>query len=231
MLARPQQTTEVGPYRIDTVKTGRWRQNAYIIQHSPSHEIILIDPGDEEETILEKLDAQGQTPRFVLLTHGHFDHVGALEAVCQRYGLPFYLHSKDYRLLQHAALYAMSFDKRTVAIPESYTALEDARLEWSAGPVNFIHTPGHTNGGVCYHWEGLCFTGDTLLNKLVGRTDLPGSDGKGLRQSIDRMLECLPAETMLFPGHGGPWPVSKARAWWKQNRDNPPEYAMEGMPT
>lgn len=229
MLERAHQTTEVGSYRIDTIKTGRWRQNAYIIQHSPSRDILLIDPGGEEELILGLLDAKGLSPRFVLLTHGHFDHVGALEAVCQHYDLPFYIHSEDYRLLQRATLYAMSFDRRTVAIPKGYAALEDARLEWSGDPVNFIHTPGHTNGGVCYHWGGLCFTGDTLLNKLVGRTDLPGSDDKGLVQSVDRVLDAVSPETLLFPGHGGPWPVSKARAWWKQNRDNPPEYAMEGI--
>lgn len=229
MAARVHHKTEVGAYRIDTIKSGRWRQNAYVVQHSPSDEIIVIDPGGEEKIILELLDAGRLPPRFVLLTHGHFDHVGALAAVCRRHDLPFYLHSKDLRLLQRATLLAMSFERRTVDIPDGYVALEDAGPEWAAGPVNFIHTPGHTDGSVCYHWAGLCFTGDTLFHKLVGRTDLPGSDGKGLRRSIDRMLAGLPADTVLFPGHGRPWRVAEARDWWQKNRDNPPEYAMEGF--
>jgi hydroxyacylglutathione hydrolase len=229
MAAGTHQTVEAGAYRIDMIKTGRWRENSYIVRHTPSNDLILIDPGGEEEAILELVESHGATPKLVLLTHGHFDHVGALDSVCRRYDLPFYIHSHDHRLLRRAPLYAMSFERRILTIPKGYAAVDGAALEWSGDPVECIHTPGHTNGSVCYHWNGLCFTGDTLLNKMVGRTDLPGSDGEDLRPSIDRLLDAMSPETILFPGHGGPWPVSKARDWWREKRDNPPQYAMEGM--
>jgi hydroxyacylglutathione hydrolase len=215
-------------YQIETIKTGRWRENSYILQHLVSSDIVLIDPGNDVDSIVKSIELMEGTPKFVLLTHGHFDHVGALDEICTRYEIPFYIHSGDHRLLQRATLYAMSFERQVVNIPDGYHPLETSTPSWSGEPVQFIHTPGHTDGGVCYFWEGICFTGDTLLNKLVGRSDLPGSSGEGLKASVEHLLKSLPYDALLFPGHGGTWTVADARSWWQKNADEPPQYAMEG---
>ena len=225
----PDRTYDVGDFRVGTVKTGRWKENASVVLHKSSSEVVLVDPGDAPERIIDMISAFGASLRLILLTHAHFDHVGGLEALCRHYGLPFHLHGGDLPLLRRAPLYAMSFERRVITVPKEHITLDDAVLDWRGGSISYIHTPGHTDGGVCYHWDGLCFTGDTLMRRMVGRTDLPGSSGAGLAASISRLLETLALETVIFPGHGGPWTVAEARDWWAENSANPPEYAMEGV--
>jgi len=225
----PDRENEIGDYRIASVKTGRWRENCYVVQHRPSGEALIIDPGEEADRIVATVRAYDAAPRFILLTHAHYDHVGALDGVCREFGLPFHIHSNDLPLLRRATLYAMSFERRVVTVPKTHVAVEGADLTWGGDPIEVTHTPGHTDGGVCYRVGGLCFTGDTLMKRLVGRTDLPGSSGGGLVASVSELLDGLTPETTLFGGHGGPWTVAEARDWWAANRDDPPEYAMEGM--
>ncbi|MEQ9360753.1 MAG: MBL fold metallo-hydrolase, partial [Rhodospirillales bacterium] len=174
-----------------TVKTGRWKENAYVVQHVPSGEAVLVDPGDDAERIMGVITAFDASPRVILLTHAHFDHIGALDVLCREYGLPFHMHSRDQPLLRRASLYAMSFERRIITVPDAHVPLEGAELDWEGAPIDYVHTPGHTDGGVCYHWDGLCFTGDTLMKRLIGRTDLPGSSGVGLSESISQLLETL----------------------------------------
>ncbi len=219
--------TEIGDSRVINVKTGRWRQNTYIVQHTPSGEVLVVDPGEESPAVMEAIDDAGR-PSLILLTHAHYDHVGGLAAVCDKFDLGFYMHSGDAKLLRRAPLYAMSFDRRVVTVPAGHVAVEDNPLSWAGAAIRVIHTPGHTEGGVCYDMGGMCFTGDTLMCRLVGRSDLPGSSGKGLRRSIDALLEALAPATLLFGGHGRPWSVSDARDWWRKNRDAAPAFDMEG---
>lgn len=93
--------------------------------------------------------------------------------------------------------------------------------------IRFVHTPGHTTGSVCYYWDGMAFSGDILLFEKTGRTDLPGSSPAQLAGSITKLLGVLPDRTMLFPGHGRPWPLDLARAWWKKKQTNPNKYKEE----
>ena len=225
----PDRECQVGDYRVATVKTGRWKENAYVVQHVPSGEAVLVDPGDDAERIMDTIAAFDASPRVILLTHAHFDHIGALDVLCREYSLPFHMHSRDQPLLRRASLYAMSFERRIITVPDAHVPLEGAGLDWKGAPISYVHTPGHTDGGVCYHWGGLCFTGDTLMKRLIGRTDLPGSSGLGLSESISRLLETLAPETLMFPGHGGTWTVAEAREWWAVNQADPPEYLMEGF--
>lgn len=225
-MAAPR-VTEVGECRVTTVKTGRWRQNTYIVNHQPTCDVIVIDPGEETPEVMEAIDTVGR-PSLIILTHAHYDHVGGLAAVCGKYGLDFHMHSGDTKLLRRAPLYAMSFDRRVVTVPVGHVAVEETKLAWGGGAIGVMHTPGHTEGGVCYDTNGMCFTGDTLMCRLVGRSDLPGSSGQGLKQSIDALLAALDPDTLLFGGHGRPWPVADARDWWQANRDAAPAFDMEG---
>jgi len=218
---------EVGDYQIQTIPSGRWRQNGYIIHHIPSSHLLLIDPGGEEKTVLEGIQQKGGNLSNIILTHAHYDHVGALNAVCSDLDLPFILHRADYRLLRQAPLYGISFEKREIQIPHHHNFLDDVTLEWLGEPIQVFYTPGHTKGSVCYHCGNIAFTGDTILHEMVVRTDLPGSNLEVLSASITDLLEELPAETWLFPGHGNPWQVKEARVWWEQHCHDPPEYMGE----
>jgi hydroxyacylglutathione hydrolase len=218
---------EVGDYQIQTITSGRWRQNGYIVHHLPSSQLLLIDPGGGENMLLEGIQQKGTNLSHILLTHAHYDHVGALKAVCSYFDLPFILHRADYRLLRQAPLYGISFEKREIQIPSHHQFLDSVTLEWHGDSIQVFHTPGHTHGSVCYHCGNIAFTGDTILHEMVVRTDLPGSDLDILSASITYLLEELHAETWLFPGHGDPWQVKEARVWWEQHCHNPPEYMEE----
>ena len=124
------------------------------------------------------------------------------------------MHKDDARLLKSAPNYALAFEKKSVEISKNYLFLGADNLEWSGEQINVMHLPGHTPGSVCYYFGGMAFSGDILLKDYVGRTDLPGSDGRALEKSISNMLGSLPNGTLIFPGHGEPWSVSEATAWW-----------------
>ncbi len=225
----PDRQHDLGDCRVLAVKTGRWKENAYVVVHRPSRDALVIDPGGEADRLSDLIAGEDAHPSLILLTHAHFDHVGALDDLCRRYDQGFYMHDGDAKLLRRAGLYAMSFERRAVTVPATYQSLDGADLAWAGGEIAVIPTPGHTDGSVCYDLGGLCFTGDTLMKRLIGRTDLPGSSGGDLKASVTRLLDQLTPETTLFGGHGAPWTVDEARAWWAEQGDSPPEYAMEGV--
>ena len=103
------QALSVGDYQIETIKSGRWKQNGYLIQHLPSSDLLLIDPGGEENQILKAIENTGGNLRLILLTHAHYDHVGALKPICDQFDMPFFMHAADRRLLRQAPLYGASF--------------------------------------------------------------------------------------------------------------------------
>ena len=137
------------------------------------------------------------------------------------------MHEADRRILRQAPLYGVSFEKIEIQVPENYRFLASEDLKWKGDPIQFLHTPGHTPGGVCYYWKGIAFTGDVLLHKQTITTNLPGANQEELKISITQLLELLPEDTLIFPGHGSPWFVKDARVWWEKNSDNPPVYLEE----
>jgi hydroxyacylglutathione hydrolase len=215
-------------YRILRFKTGRWRENTYLVHHVPSANILLVDPGGEEDKIIETIKTEQGKLVLIILTHAHHDHVGAVKRLCDDYNLPFYLHSNELKILKRVPLYAMTFENRVMESPKNYRFLDQEKMVWGGDLIQYMHTPGHTTGGVCYFWKGIAFTGDTLLPKQVGRTDLPGAKPEVLQNSITNLLEILPENTLLFPGHGDPWTVTEARVWWELHSKNPKEYKEEG---
>ena len=217
----------VGDYQIDTIKSGRWKQNCYLIQHLPSSHLLLIDPGGEENQIVKAIENTGRDLSLILLTHAHFDHVGALKPICDQFDLPFFMHEADRRLLRQAPLYGASFEKIEIQVPDNQRFLSGDEIEWKGTHIKFFHAPGHTPGGVCYYWHGIAFTGDVLLHKQTVRTDLPGADSEVLNNTITQLLELLPKDTLMFPGHGSPWFVRDARKWWESHSESPPEFEEE----
>jgi hydroxyacylglutathione hydrolase len=221
----PHQSRIVGDFEVTTIKTGQWRQNAYLLEHNPTRSICVIDPGGEADSILALLAEKKSSIDLILLTHAHHDHLGAVQRLVNTFNLPFYLHKGDYKLLKRVPLYAMSIEQLEMETPKGHIFIEPDLLNWPANnKISFLHLPGHTGGSVCYHWSKIAFTGDVLLNRMVGRTDLPGANPSLLAGSVDRLLAAFPDDTLLFPGHSDPWSVEEAKLWWKEVKKKPDEY-------
>ena len=189
--------------RVSTIVNGRWRQNCYVVAHE-SGQAIIVDPGSEPTRIAAEVEEQQWRVLGIVNTHGHFDHIGAVAPLQDRYGVPFYLHGADAALLKRANLYRMLFESRdSVRIPTISADISTLPLAFDIGPlsISWIATPGHTDGSVCLMLGNLLFSGDTLMRNAIGRTDLPGGNRQQLLASI-RKLMALPAETVVYGGHG-----------------------------
>lgn len=212
-----------GDFRIRAVTTGRWREHCYVVRHAPSGDCLVVDPGDDADTIAAVATEEGGHVRGVVLTHAHYDHVGALAALCGATGVPCYLHPADMKLLRRAPLYAMSFEQRTLPGPPEGRDVTAAPLSLGGQPLRALHLPGHTPGGMAYALEDFAFIGDTLLFEQTGRVDLPGGDGAEIVGAVTSLLEWLSADTLLLPGHGRPWTVGDARVWWARAAAQAPD--------
>jgi hydroxyacylglutathione hydrolase len=223
-------TVIVGPMKVTTLETGgAWRENCYVLEHLDSRETAVIDPGDDPDRIIDAALGDGAVVRHLLLTHAHYDHVGAAAAIARRFGLACRLHTDDERLLRHAPMYALAFARRRIERPSPVNAFRDPpELRLGGVPIGTVHTPGHTPGSVCYFAGDLVFTGDTLLAAHVGRTDLPGGDWDSLAMSITSLVADLPEQTVVLPGHGSRWTIGEARAWWPEASLRRPFYRGEG---
>ena len=171
----------------------------YILSQEHAKECIVIDPGDEPDRILQ---AAGERKiAAILLTHGHFDHIGAVSALKQD-GTRLLVHELDAPMLQDPDLnVSRLLDFRSVTAPAATGLLHEGdRLILAGLSVEVLHTPGHTPGSVCFLIEGHLFTGDTLFEHGWGRTDLPGGDEQALFASLRRLMPMV--RTVPFhPGH------------------------------
>jgi hydroxyacylglutathione hydrolase len=219
-------TRQFGRFLVVTIPSGEpWKENCYLVRHEDSREQVVIDPGGPAETIAEAVEQHGGRLQRILLTHAHHDHVAAVTELRRRHQIPCYLHAHDARLLRHAPIYSVRFGgERMEPVRDVSTFEGEPDFPFGDGQISTIHTPGHTAGGVVYCLPAFTFTGDTLFNQRVGRTDLPGGDAAALSSSISRLLDRLPGDAVLFPGHGRPWVAAEARAWWQGLSDIPPEF-------
>jgi len=199
------------PLKVGTIVNGKWRQNCHILVNN-QNEALVFDPGSEFSRVANTIDEAGWQPLAIYNTHAHYDHVGAVADLAERYKIPFYLHSSDHLLLKRANLYKMIFEStESVRQPAEVTELGACGTEITVGNFAFtwLETPGHTEGGVCYLFPEYLVTGDTLLQSGAGRTDLPGGDEAALRKSLQH-LERLSGDLTILPGHGRPCALSKA---------------------
>jgi hydroxyacylglutathione hydrolase len=189
--------------RVTTFVNGRWKQNCYIAS-SENGDALVIDPGSQADDLIELIDKNQWRICAILNTHGHFDHIGAVAPVQQRYSVPFYLHKADEPLIQRANLYRMVFEARDpVKIPTLSQDVAALPQDFEVGPfkIGWMATPGHTDGSVCFRIDGNLFSGDTLMRNAIGRTDLPGGNREKLMLSV-KELASLPKEIVVYGGHG-----------------------------
>ena len=189
--------------QVTTFVNGRWRQNCYLIADSEGNAII-VDPGSQADDIAARVDENGWRVHAILNTHAHYDHVGAVAPLKDRYVAPFYLHGADEPLLKRANLYRMLFESRdAVRVPSVTHDIAGLPSNFEVGPfaLSWIATPGHTEGSVCLLLRGFLFSGDTLMHDSIGRTDLPGGNRDQLVASVRKLME-LPGDTVVCGGHG-----------------------------
>ncbi|OMP67683.1 MBL fold metallo-hydrolase [Domibacillus epiphyticus] len=178
--------------------------NCYVLSHGK--ECVIFDPGSEGETLAKWLDENSLRPLAILLTHAHFDHIGAVEHIRQTFNIPVYVHKAEEQWLENPELNGSNrFGLGAItASPADFILHLEEELE--IGPFQFklYHTPGHSPGSLSFYFEegGALFAGDTLFMGSIGRTDLPGGNHQELLNSIHNKLLALPEETIVLPGHG-----------------------------
>ncbi|MCL5257319.1 MAG: MBL fold metallo-hydrolase [Chloroflexi bacterium] len=186
--------------RVETVVVGMLQANCYLAGCPKTNECLVIDPGDDVDLVLQRMKDLGWQARLIVATHGHFDHVLAANELKRLTGAPLAAHKLDVELLRQPGA-ALGMPGLSGA--EAGGELDDGdEIELGEHAFRVLHTPGHTPGGICLLSGGVLFSGDTLFNTGVGRTDFPGGSWDELMESIhDRLFE-LPPETKVYPGHG-----------------------------
>ncbi len=178
--------------------------NVYVCMHAETKEAFIVDPADDADEIIRLVSAMGAKPCAILLTHGHFDHIGAADALRKRYEIPVYAEEHEKELLSSPALNLSGGWADSLTLTADHLLKDGDMLNIAGFTIRVLHTPGHTPGGCCYELVGedILFSGDTLFYMSVGRTDFPGSNGAAMRMSLHRLLEELSEDTQVLPGHG-----------------------------
>jgi glyoxylase-like metal-dependent hydrolase (beta-lactamase superfamily II) len=203
------------PLAVEMLTVGPVQENCFLFRPEGGEKLLVVDPGEESERILAAIAASGATVEAILLTHCHFDHIGAVAPVAAATGAPVYCPELEVPVLADI----MAFVPWEGFGPfESYDADETVAggetLELAGMEIDVIFTPGHSPGHVTYsvRGEAAIFSGDVLFQGSVGRVDLPGGDGPTLLASIGQLLESLPEETVVHPGHMGITTLGAERA-------------------
>lgn len=188
---------------LKVMNVGNMDNNCYILSDPKTKEAVIIDAPAEGSQIMDYIEEEGLSVKYILLTHAHYDHIGALDYLAESTGAKVGIHE---------------FEKDAVCDPKVNLSLYAGAPSPTTAPTLFLvdndtvtvgdidlkvlYTPGHTVGSVCYYTEGFLFSGDTLFAGDVGRCDLPGGDFDILKESIQKQLYILPGDTDVFPGHG-----------------------------
>ncbi|MBU1020614.1 MAG: MBL fold metallo-hydrolase [Firmicutes bacterium] len=178
-------------------------ENTYIINEKK--DAYIIDPGSKIEEIKEYITEKNLNILGVLITHGHFDHIVAVNDLVQEYDVNVYIHEleRDFLFDPNLNLSSMTYNKFIMAKKKNViTFNKNQTFQLGHETISIIETPGHTRGGVCYQYKRVLFSGDTLFKNSIGRTDLPTSNRADLERSVNMLATTLKDNTIVYPGHG-----------------------------
>jgi glyoxylase-like metal-dependent hydrolase (beta-lactamase superfamily II) len=189
--------------QISSVADELFGENCYVVRRRDTSSAVVIDPGLQVRQVIDQVEAEGLTIEHVLLSHGHIDHVAGVPMLQQAYPAPVAMHPDDRAILEWEQFAQLPF------LPAGFqpfvvdTDLGDgSELALHDVSLRVLHTPGHTQGSVCFLFGLDCFAGDTLFQRSIGRTDLPGGSFQKIVISIRTALYALPSRTVVHPGHG-----------------------------
>ena len=192
--------------QIHSVSTfGRIETNAYFYIDEKSNHGLLIDPAAEPEKLLRIIKDNRWTIEKMLITHGHFDHIGAVKKIHEELKIPYFIHQNGKEYLTNPNFNLSAYFGTAITLNNATYFQEDdiITLENNATSLKIIHTPGHTQDSVLFYDEqnNLAFVGDTIFKNSIGRTDFPGGNTQQLKQSIETKVLTLPENTILYSGH------------------------------
>lgn len=197
--------------KVDVLTLGAVSTNCYIISEGSS--CIIIDPADRADRIIDHLQKNELTCNAIFLTHGHFDHISAVDELCKKLDVSFYIHEDDVIMLENPIFNAsglFGFDKKVTTPPlvfyGNYTKHFIHCFE-----IEAISTPGHSKGSVCYKIGNNIFCGDLLFYTSCGRTDLYGASSRELISSISEIVKNNPDDTVIYPGHDRHFTIKEAK--------------------
>jgi hydroxyacylglutathione hydrolase len=189
----------------EVLPVGMLACNCSVFGDEQTREAMVVDPGDEIASILEVIERHGLTVKAIVITHAHIDHIGGAQKLKQATGAPVYMNLNDEKLQQMMEVQAAWLGTETPEVVAIDAPAKDGdKLTIGTTEFHVLHTPGHTQGSISL-WipgENKLVAGDTLFRDSIGRTDLPGGDGRQILVSIHDKLLTLPEETVVIPGHG-----------------------------
>lgn len=189
--------------------------NCYIVKDEATNEGIVIDPGGNAGEIIKAVSDEKMTVKYVVNTHGHSDHIGANTEVCQALNAKLLIHKADKDMLTDSKKNLSYFMGLNIIskMADEFVAHGDV-IEFGTIKLKVIHTPGHSEGGICLYGENVLFSGDTLFADSIGRCDFPGGSEIVLIRSIKEKLMVLPDDTKVLPGHGPATDIA-----WERNHN------------
>ncbi len=199
---------------ITTILTSAIQTNTYIVIDEETNKGFVVDPGGYENRLVTFMKNSGADFEYIVLTHCHGDHIGGIPGIRRDYpDIKLIAADGDLEMLSNPAHnMAHQYGGEIVAEKPDIIAENGGSLDVGNMHFRYLMTPGHTPGGMCVIGMGVCFSGDTLFRRSVGRCDLPGGDFSVLKQSLNKVMK-LPDETTVYPGHMGPTTIEYERKY------------------
>jgi hydroxyacylglutathione hydrolase len=199
----------------EVIPVGMLQCNCYILGDEGTGEAVVIDPGDDIERVEQVLQRHRLKAKYIVATHAHIDHVGGIEKLARSSGAAVMMHREDLPLYQNMAVQAAFLGMRPPSVVEVDQFLGDGdRLRWASHSLEVLHTPGHSPGSLSLYLPGdehRIFSGDTLFQASIGRTDLWGGSYEEILRSIEGKLLAFGDQTPVFPGHGAATSIGEER--------------------
>ena len=182
---------------------GDLQTNCYVLADEKSKEGLVIDPGGDCGDIEEVIEKEGLNIKYIILTHGHADHIAALSSLKEKTNAQILIHAADSDMLLEPTYNLSFFTGENLICPKADKFFDDGdKIKIGSLELEVLHTPGHSPGGVSLFTDKMIFTGDTLFCEGIGRSDLPGASHNGLLHSIKTKILAKPDDTVVYPGHG-----------------------------